>query len=251
MIELIDIYKNFGDIEVLRGVNLAISAGEVVCVIGPSGSGKSTLLRCINFLEPPTSGRILIEGEQAYYDLAVGRIKLHAERDIARVRRKMGMVFQDFALFPHLTALGNVIEGQIYGLGTSRIDAVVRGSRMLERVGLNDRADHYPDELSGGQKQRVAIARSLATSPKAMLFDEPTSALDPELVGEVLEVMKSLSSDGMTMVIVTHEMAFAREVADRVVFIDQGRIVEEGPPAAVFDTPQQDRTKAFLARVVR
>ena len=251
MIDLIDIHKNFGSVEVLRGIDLSVSAGEVVCIVGPSGSGKSTLLRCMNFLEQPTSGKILIEGEQAYYDITGQIIKTRREKDIARIRRKLGMVFQDFALFPHLTAIGNVIEGQIYGLGIPRGEAMKRALSILERVGLTDRADYYPDELSGGQKQRVAIARSLALSPKAMLFDEPTSALDPELVGEVLDVMKNLSDDGMTMVVVTHEMAFAREVADRVVFVDHGLIIEEGPPDTVLDSPQKERTRAFLARIMR
>ena len=251
MIELIGIHKSFGSVEVLRGIDLAISAGEVVCIIGPSGSGKSTLLRCINFLEQPSSGTILIEDEQAYYDLNGSDKKIWSEKNVARVRRKLGMVFQDFALFPHLTAIGNVIEGQIYGLGIPRAEALKRALSMLERVGLADHGSHYPAELSGGQKQRVAIARSLALSPKAMLFDEPTSALDPELVGEVLDVMKNLSGDGMTMVIVTHEMAFAREVADRVIFVDRGKIIEEGSPDAVFDHPQHERTKAFLARIMR
>jgi ABC-type polar amino acid transport system ATPase subunit len=251
MIELIDIHKNFGSAEVLRGINLSISTGEVVCIIGPSGSGKSTLLRCINFLEQPTSGTILIDGEEAYYHNGGTSLKARPEKDIARVRRKLGMVFQEFALFPHLTAIGNVIEGQIYGLGIPRVEAMQRALLMLERVGLATHGDHYPAELSGGQKQRVAIARSLALSPKAMLFDEPTSALDPELVGEVLDVMKNLSGDGMTMVIVTHEMAFAREVADRVIFVDRGKIIEEGTPESVFDNPQNERTKAFLARIMR
>ena len=251
MIELVDIHKSFGPVKVLRGISLSVSAGEVVCIVGPSGSGKSTLLRCINFLERPTSGIIRIEGEQAYYDRKGLTQKIRPEKDVAKVRRKLGMVFQDFALFPHLTATGNVMEGQVYGLGITRAEAQGRAVDMLERVGLADHGSHYPSELSGGQKQRVAIARSLALSPKAMLFDEPTSALDPELVGEVLDVMKSLSADGMTMVIVTHEMAFAREVADRVVFVDRGKIIEEGPPEAVFDHPQQERTKAFLARIKR
>ncbi|MEO6609608.1 MAG: amino acid ABC transporter ATP-binding protein [Aestuariivirga sp.] len=251
MIELVDIHKSFGPVEVLRGISLSVSAGEVVCIVGPSGSGKSTLLRCINFLEQPTSGIIRIEGEQAYYDRKGVTQKIRPEKDVASVRRKLGMVFQDFALFPHLTATGNVMEGQIYGLGIPKAEAQRRAVNMLERVGLADHGSHYPSELSGGQKQRVAIARSLALSPKAMLFDEPTSALDPELVGEVLDVMKSLSADGMTMVIVTHEMAFARDVADRVVFVDRGKIIEEGPPEAVFDHPQHERTKAFLARIKR
>lgn len=251
MIELVQISKRFGTIEVLHEVSLAIKPGEVMCIIGPSGSGKSTLLRCINFLEQPTSGRILIDGEQVYYELMDGKVNPYPEAEIVRVRRKLGMVFQDFALFPHRSAIGNVMEGLITSAGLTRVEAKERGSRMLRRVGLADRADHYPDELSGGQKQRVAIARSLAMSPEAMLFDEPTSALDPELVGEVLDVMKDLSGEGMTMVIVTHEMKFAREVADSVVFLDQGRIVETGTPTEVFDTPRHERTRAFLARVMR
>jgi polar amino acid transport system ATP-binding protein len=251
VIELIDIYKRFGEVEVLRGVSLAVSAGEVVCIIGASGSGKSTLLRCINFLEQPTAGRIVIDGESVYYSFENSKMRLHPEAQIARVRRKLGMVFQDFALFPHRTAIGNVMEGLIHGIGVERREAKRRGLAMLARVGLSDRADYFPDELSGGQKQRVAIARSLAMSPEAMLFDEPTSALDPELVGEVLDVMNELSREGMTMIIVTHEMKFARDVADRVVFLDKGRILEQGSPAEVFDSPQHERTRTFLTRVMR
>jgi ABC-type polar amino acid transport system ATPase subunit len=251
VIELIDIYKRFGDVEVLSGVSLAVKPGEVVCIIGASGSGKSTLLRCINYLEPPTAGRVIIDGEQVYYSVENGKMKIYPEPRIAQVRRKLGMVFQDFALFPHRTAIGNVMEGLIHGIGVERREAKRRGLAMLARVGLSDRAHHYPDELSGGQKQRVAIARSLAMSPEAMLFDEPTSALDPELVGEVLDVMKELSREGMTMIIVTHEMKFAREVADRVIFLDKGRIVEQGTPAEVFDAPRHERTRAFLTRVMR
>lgn len=251
MIELIDIHKRFGDTPVLRGISLSIGAGEIVCIIGPSGSGKSTLLRCINYLERPTSGRIFIEGEPAYYTETDGRLMQLPEREIVRTRRKLGMVFQDFALFPHLSARQNVTEGLVHGLGVDRAAAATRAQQMLDRVGLADRADYFPDELSGGQKQRVAIARALAISPKAMLFDEPTSALDPELVGEVLDVIKDLAREGMTMVIVTHEMKFAREVADRVVFMDKGLIVEQGPPANVFDTASQERTRLFLQRVAR
>ena len=251
MIELIDIHKRFGDTPVLRGISLSIGAGEIVCIIGPSGSGKSTLLRCINYLEQPTSGRILIEGEPAYYTEADGRLMQLPEREIVRTRRKLGMVFQDFALFPHLSARQNVTEGLVHGLGVDRAAAATRAQQMLDRVGLVDRSDYFPDELSGGQKQRVAIARALAISPKAMLFDEPTSALDPELVGEVLDVIKDLAREGMTMVIVTHEMKFAREVADRVVFMDKGLIVEQGPPANVFDTASHARTRLFLQRVAR
>jgi ABC-type polar amino acid transport system ATPase subunit len=251
MISLIDITKRFGPIEVLRGINHSFTKGEVTCIIGPSGSGKSTLLRCINFLEPPTSGEILIEGERVFYDIENGVLRLHPERRIVEVRRKLGMVFQDFALFPHLTALGNVTEGLIFGLAMDKAEATGIARRFLDRVGLADRATHYPDELSGGQKQRVAIARALAMSPKAMLFDEPTSALDPELVGEVLDVMKDLTREGMTMIVVTHEIKFAREIADRVIFMDQGMIVEEGPPQAVLDAPRNERTRTFLKRVVR
>ena len=251
MIRLVDIRKAFGDHEVLRGVSKTFYKGQVTCVIGPSGSGKSTLLRCINLLERPTSGEIFIDGERAYYDIDRGSFRYHSERRIAAVRRKLGMVFQDFALFPHLTALGNVTEGLIYGLGMERREALAVATRMLARVGLVDRGSHYPDQLSGGQKQRVAIARSLAMAPKAMLFDEPTSALDPELVGEVLDVMKDLRRDGMTMLIATHEMKFAREIADEIIFVDQGGIVEEGRPEVVLDAPRQDRTRNFLRRVMR
>jgi polar amino acid transport system ATP-binding protein len=251
MIRLAGISKRFGDHEVLRGVSETFEAGEVTCIIGPSGSGKSTLLRCINLLEQPSSGEIFIDGARAYYDVVDGRIRLHPESRISRERRKLGMVFQDFALFPHRTALGNVTEGLIYGLGRGKGEANEIAGLMLARVGLSAHVGHYPDQLSGGQKQRVAIARALAMSPKAMLFDEPTSALDPELVGEVLEVMKDLSGEGMTMIIVTHEMKFAREIADRVIFIDQGSVVEEGPPAEVLDAPRHERTRNFLKRVMR
>ena len=251
MIRLSEITKRFGDNEVLRGVNETFATGEVTCIIGPSGSGKSTLLRCINLLEQPTSGCIFIDGERAFYDEVDGRIRLHSEKLISRERRKLGMVFQDFALFPHRTALGNITEGLIYGLGLRAFEADDVARRMLARVGLASHVQHYPDQLSGGQKQRVAIARALAISPKAMLFDEPTSALDPELVGEVLEVMKDLSGEGMTMIIVTHEMKFAREIANRVIFIDRGMVVEEGPPSEVLDNPHHERTRSFLRRVMR
>ena len=251
MIELAGIDKKFGDLTVLRGIDLKIAPGEVICIIGPSGSGKSTLLRCINFLERPSAGRILIDGEQVYYDFVAGKMQVRRESEIARTRRKLGMVFQDYALFPHLTALGNVTEGLTQSLGLQAAAAQDRALKMLTRVGLADRADHFPEELSGGQKQRVAIARSLAMAPEAMLFDEPTSSLDPELVQEVLEVMQTLSQEGMTMAVVTHEMGFARSVADRVVFMDQGQILEVGPPAEIFDRPQHSRTQAFLSRVMR
>jgi ABC-type polar amino acid transport system ATPase subunit len=251
MIRLEGITKRFGDHEVLRSVSETFAQGEVTCIIGPSGSGKSTLLRCINLLEQPSSGEIFIDGERAFYDVIDGRIRLHAESRISRERRKLGMVFQDFALFPHRTALRNVTEGLIYGLGLPAAEADDIARRMLARVGLSSHVKHYPDELSGGQKQRVAIARALAMAPKAMLFDEPTSALDPELVGEVLQVMKDLSKEGMTMIIVTHEIKFAREIAHRVIFIDHGSVVEEGPPADVLDNPSHERTQNFLRRVMR
>jgi polar amino acid transport system ATP-binding protein len=251
VIRLVEIRKTFGGHEVLRGVSKTFGEGKVTCVIGPSGSGKSTLLRCINLLEKPTSGEIFIEGERAYYEIDRGAIRYHSESRITAVRRKLGMVFQDFALFPHLTAIENVTEGLVYGLGRGRQEAAAVATRVLARVGLAERAAYYPDQLSGGQKQRVAIARSLAMTPKAILFDEPTSALDPELVGEVLDVMKDLSQEGMTMIIVTHEMKFAREIADEVIFVDHGVIVEEGPPAIVFESPQHERTRNFLRRVMR
>jgi polar amino acid transport system ATP-binding protein len=251
VIRLVEIRKTFGGHEVLRGVSKTFGEGQVTCVIGPSGSGKSTLLRCINLLEKPTSGEIFIEGERAYYEIDRGAIRYHSESRITAVRRKLGMVFQDFALFPHLTAIENVTEGLVYGLGRRRQEAAAVATRVLARVGLAERATYYPDQLSGGQKQPVAIARSLAMTPKAILFDEPTSALDPELVGEVLDVMKDLSHEGITMIIVTHEMKFAREIADEVIFVDHGVIVEEGPPAIVFESPQHERTRNFLRRVMR
>jgi ABC-type polar amino acid transport system ATPase subunit len=249
MIELREVSKVFGTLPVLDKVSLTVKAGETLCIIGPSGSGKSTLLRCMNFLEQSNGGTILIDGEPAFFDNAGGRIRPHGAARIAAARRKLGMVFQDFALFPHRSALGNVIEGPLRVLKMPRDEARRRGLELLARVGLADRADHFPEELSGGQKQRVAIARALAMQPKAILFDEPTSALDPELVGEVLSVMQDLAASGMTMVVVTHEMSFAREVADRVIFMDRGIIVEQGPPDQVFDAPSQPRTQAFLNRL--
>ena len=224
-------------------VEFSCDEGHVLAIFGPSGSGKTTILRAIAGLARPAHGRVQ-SGADTWMDTDTGVFwPPH--------RRAVGFVFQEYALFPHLTALGNVTEGLVFGLGVNRSEARRRGLDMLARVGLADRADHYPDELSGGQKQRVAIARSLAMSPEAMLFDEPTSALDPELVGEVLEVMKKLTAEGMTMVIVTHEMKFAHEVAHRVVFLDRGRIVEEGPPGIVFESPRHERTRSFLARVMR
>ncbi|TKV61582.1 amino acid ABC transporter ATP-binding protein [Nakamurella flava] len=232
--------KSFGPIEVLKKINLDVHAGEVVCVIGPSGSGKSTLLRCVNLLEEPTGGKIFV-GPDEMTDPDV---------DIDKVRRRIGMVFQQFNLFPHLTVLKNLTVAQIKVLKRSKGEAEKIARENLERVGLAHREDAFPAQLSGGQQQRVAIARSLSMSPELMLFDEPTSALDPELVGEVLAVMKGLASEGMTMMVVTHEMAFARDVADRVVFMDGGYVVEEGPAEQVIGNPQHERTQAFLARVL-
>lgn len=249
MIEADNLRKSFGAVEVLRGVSLNIAKSEVVCLIGPSGSGKSTLLRCLNFLEHPDSGTIRINGEPAYFDTLAGRRVLHSPRRIARVRARLGMVFQEFNLFPHLTALQNVIEAPMHVLGVKKAAATARAMDLLDRVGLADKAHSYPEELSGGQRQRTAIARALAMDPMAMLFDEPTSALDPELVHEVLDVMRKLSADGMTMIIVTHEMNFARQVANRVLFMDQGSIIEEGPPRQLFQEPREPRTQAFI-RVV-
>ena len=240
MIELHDVHKRFGEREVIRGVSMTIEAGEVVCVIGPSGSGKSTLLRCINGLERYEAGRITV----------AGRIVDPAHAAIRQVRTEVAMVFQRFNLFPHRTALENVVEGPIWVKREPRAEAMERGRTLLARVGLAGREDARPAQLSGGQQQRVAIARALAMRPRAVLFDEPTSSLDPELVGEVLGVMRSLAEDGMTMLVVTHEMAFAREVADRVLFLDGGVIVEEGPARQVLDTPRHPRTQDFLHRVL-
>jgi polar amino acid transport system ATP-binding protein len=240
MIEIHGLHKSFGPLDVLRGIDLEVAAGEVVCVIGPSGSGKSTLLRCVNLLERPTAGRVRIGGTEV----------TDPECDIDAVRRRIGMVFQHFNLFPHLSALENVAIAQRKVLRRPKLEAEQVARENLERVGLGDKAESYPAQLSGGQQQRVAIARALATGPTVMLFDEPTSALDPELVGDVLGVMRKLALDGMTMLVVTHEMSFAREVADRVVFLDGGVIVEQGPPAQVIGNPAHDRTRAFLSRVL-
>lgn len=235
-----DLHKSFGDVEVLTGIDLRVRKGEVVCVIGPSGSGKSTLLRCVNLLESPTSGAVYLDGEDI----------THPDHDIDAVRTRLGMVFQQFNLFPHLSALGNCTLAQISVLKRSRAEAERKARHNLERVGLAERADAFPAQLSGGQQQRVAIARALSMDPELMLFDEPTSALDPELVGDVLSVMRLLAREGMTMMVVTHEMAFAREVADRVVFMDAGVVVEDGPPAEVIGSPREERTRTFLRRVL-
>lgn len=250
VVRIRSIRKNFGDNEILKGINLDISTGDVVCVIGPSGSGKTTLLRCLNRLEAIDSGRIWIDGELlGYVEQADGRLLERRYEDLRRQRQNIGMVFQRFNLFPHLTALENVAEGPWKIKGRSRASAVASAEDLLSSVGLGDRMNFYPAQLSGGQQQRVAIARALAMEPKLMLFDEPTSALDPELVGEVLAVMKDLASTGMTMVVVTHEMSFAREVADHVIFMADGAIVEAGSPEQVLGNPQHRRTADFLARV--
>jgi polar amino acid transport system ATP-binding protein len=239
-IEVRDLCKCFGELEVLKGIDLEVAEGEVVCVIGPSGSGKSTLLRCVNRLEESTSGTILIEGEDI----------TDPDADVDRLRTRIGMVFQQFNLFPHLSVLKNLTIAQTKVLKRSQKEAEEVARAVLDRVGLSDKVDEYPIRLSGGQQQRVAIARSLAMNPDMMLFDEPTSALDPELVGEVLDVMRKLAEEGMTMMVVTHEMSFAEEVADRVVFMDDGVVVEEGPPSVVLKNPQTERARRFL-RMVR
>ncbi len=240
MIEVNNLVKEYGKLRVLKGISETIKENEVVCVIGPSGSGKSTFLRCINLLEVPTSGEVYIDGEQ------INR----KEADINLVRKKLGMVFQNFNLFPHMTTLENVTISPIQVNKTSKAEAEKEGLDLLQMVGLKDKAGVYPGSLSGGQKQRAAIARALAMKPEIMLFDEPTSALDPEMVGEVLQVMKDLAHRGMTMVIVTHEMGFAREVSDRVLFMDEGLIVEQGSPESIFGNPQNERTKSFLSKVL-
>ncbi|MBU9721466.1 MULTISPECIES: amino acid ABC transporter ATP-binding protein [Bacillaceae] len=240
MIKIENLKKSFGKLEVLKDINVKVEPQEVVCVIGPSGSGKSTFLRCINRLEEPTGGAIFIEDTNI----------TDPKNNINKMRQKLGMVFQQFNLFPHMTVLNNITAAPKRLKGISEEDANKIGMQLLEKVGLEDKAKVYPDNLSGGQKQRAAIARALAMEPNIMLFDEPTSALDPEMVGDVLEVMKDLAKEGMTMVIVTHEMGFAREVADRVIFMDGGYIVEEGDPEQIFDNPQHERTKAFLSKVL-
>lgn len=251
MIQVQNLHKYFGQLEVLKGINFEVGRGEVVVVIGPSGSGKSTLLRCLNLLEEPTDGRILVEGELlGRRELPDGRLVRDKEANINRMRMEIGMVFQRFNLFPHMTALGNVMEAPIHVKKQPRDKAEALARELLAKVGLAEKANEYPSRLSGGQQQRVAIARALAMEPKIMLFDEATSALDPELVGEVLNVMKDLARRHMTMVVVTHEMGFAREVADRVVFMEGGVVVEEGPPSQIFGDPKSARTKAFLSKVL-
>lgn len=242
--------KNFGALKVLRGVSLEVRRGKVLCLVGPSGSGKSTFLRCINHLEQVNAGRLYVDGELVGYREKNGKLYEMHPRDAARQRRDIGMVFQHFNLFPHRTALENVIEAPTQVRGIRKAEAVTRAEELLDRVGLAAKRNAYPAQLSGGQQQRVAIARALAMDPKLMLFDEPTSALDPELVGEVLTVMRELADSGMTMLVVTHEMGFAREVADELVFMDGGVVVESGPPRELLANPQQERTKTFLSRLL-
>jgi polar amino acid transport system ATP-binding protein len=242
--------KSFGSNEVLKSIDLKVNQGEVLCIIGPSGSGKSTFLRCINHLERVDAGRLSVDGEIVGYRQHGDKLYELKPKEAARQRREIGMVFQRFNLFPHMTALENIIEAPMRVKGISKAKAVERANELLARVGLSDKGDHYPSQLSGGQQQRVAIARALAMDPKLMLFDEPTSALDPELVGEVLDVMKGLAASGMTMVVVTHEMGFAREVADELVFMDGGVVVESGDPREVLSNPQHQRTQAFLSKVL-
>jgi len=242
--------KAFGPHEVLSGIDLEVNRGDVTCIVGPSGSGKSTLLRCLNYLEKPTAGAVMLNGEPVGVRWKGDRLYEMTFNELARQRQRMGMVFQGFHLFPHKTALENVIEAPIMVKRIPRRQAVEEAMQLLERVGMKERADYYPAQLSGGQQQRAAIARSLAMKPDVMLFDEPTSALDPELVGEVLAVMRQLADDGMTMVVVTHEMGFARDVADHLIFMDGGVIVEQGKPVEVLTRPKHDRTRAFLSRVL-
>ena len=239
MIEIKNLHKSFGHVEVLKGVDVSIEEKAVVVIIGPSGSGKSTLLRCMNYLEEPTSG-----------DITVDNMKLDKHADINKIRENIGMVFQRFNLFPHMTVLENIVLAPTKVLKISRDEAISTAMDLLQRVGLKEKANSYPSQLSGGQQQRVAIARALAMKPKVMLFDEPTSALDPEMVTEVLDVMKSLANQGMTMVVVTHEMGFAREVGDRVLFVDEGRIIEEGTPKEIFENHKKERTKLFLSKII-
>ena len=242
--------KSFGRVEVLRGIDFEVQPGEVACILGPSGSGKSTFLRCINHLEKINAGELSVDGELVGYRRKGDNLHELKENEVAKKRAEIGMVFQRFNLFPHMTALGNIMVGPTVVKGESKKVVRERAQALLERVGLGDRGDAYPTQLSGGQQQRVAIARALAMEPKLMLFDEPTSALDPELVGEVLEVMRGLAKDGMTMIVVTHEIGFAREVGDTLVFMDEGVIVEAGDPKQVIDAPQHERTKAFLSKVL-
>ena len=250
MVKSEQVHKSFGHLEVLKGIDLEVKRGEVMCIIGASGSGKSTFLRCINHLEKIDAGRLTVDGHLVGYRERGGKLHEMSERDSAKSRQDIGMVFQHFNLFPHMTALQNVMEAPIHVKKEKSADVKERAKQLLELVGLSAKADVYPNRLSGGQQQRVAIARALAMQPKLMLFDEPTSALDPELVGEVLDVMRQLANDGMTMIVVTHEMGFAREVGDALVFMDEGIVVEAGNPRDVLTNPQHPRTKAFLSKVL-
>ncbi len=250
MVNAEGVHKRFGRLEVLKGIDLRVDRGEVMCLLGPSGSGKSTFLRCINHLEKINSGRLLVDGELVGYREAGGKLHELHESEVARKRAEIGMVFQSFNLFPHMTSLENVALAPMRVAGVSRGEARQRAGRLLERVGLSDKLSTYPVALSGGQQQRVAIARALAMQPKLMLFDEPTSALDPELVGEVLDVMRQLADEGMTMIVVTHEVGFAREAADSVVFMDAGVVVESGKPGEVLGNPRHERTRDFLGKVL-
>ncbi|MFE5896165.1 amino acid ABC transporter ATP-binding protein [Streptomyces sp. NPDC056488] len=250
MVRAEGVRKHFGRLEVLKGIDLTVERGQVCCLLGPSGSGKSTFLRCINHLEKVDGGKLTVDGDLVGYRQHGNKLHELREREVAAHRRDIGMVFQRFNLFPHMTALDNVAEAPVKVTGVARAEAREQARELLERVGLGDRAGHYPAQLSGGQQQRVAIARALAMKPKLMLFDEPTSALDPELVGDVLDVMRQLAADGMTMVVVTHEIGFAREVGDTAVFMDEGVVVEAGDPRRVLVEPEQDRTRAFLSKVL-
>ena len=250
MVKAEAVHKSFGRLEVLRGIDLEVNPKDVMCIIGPSGSGKSTFLRCINHLEKIDSGRLSVDGELVGYKERGDKLYELPDSEVCKKRSEIGMVFQRFNLFPHMTALENIVEAPLRVKGDGRAKAEARARKLLDRVGLADKVDAYPNQLSGGQQQRVAIARALAMEPKLMLFDEPTSALDPELVGDVLDVMRGLAKDGMTMVVVTHEMGFAREVGDSLVFMDGGVIVEAGTPRDVLSNPRHERTKAFLSKVL-
>ncbi|SBT47904.1 amino acid ABC transporter ATP-binding protein [Micromonospora narathiwatensis] len=250
MVRAEQVHKSFGPLEVLKGIDLEVRAGEVCCLLGPSGSGKSTFLRCINHLEKINAGRIWVDGDLIGYRERGGKLHELRDKEVAAQRRAIGMVFQRFNLFPHMTVLQNIVEAPVLLRRAKKTEARDRAAQLLERVGLGDKLGAYPGQLSGGQQQRVAIARALAMQPKLMLFDEPTSALDPELVGEVLDVMKDLARDGMTMIVVTHEIGFAREVGDSLVFMDGGVVVEQGNPREVIANPRHNRTKAFLAKVL-
>jgi polar amino acid transport system ATP-binding protein len=250
MVDIEDLHKHFGSLEVLKGISMQVSKGQTIVVIGPSGSGKSTMLRCINHLETINSGRIYVDGELIGYRLRGGKLKPLSGKAVARQRTEIGMVFQRFNLFAHMTAMQNVMEAPVRVRGVTKRDARAQALELLDKVGLADRATYYPSQLSGGQQQRVAIARALAMNPKVMMYDEATSALDPELVGDVLKVMAQLAHEGMTGIVVTHEMGFAKEAADNVIFMDGGVIVEEGDPVEIFDHPQHERTKAFLRAIL-